>query len=280
MRLPAGICYAALSHFHTKAFCKGVGELLFWTKMLHWQSSWAWSQGSQPCVSFFISSFKIALVVITTSVGRLACSCGVAHICTVSTNFPTPPSVRHSSFFHFTFLGVLQYSNFLSECVPHLESSFLLCKRKQSDSSTLYKHTCGITAHNSMMLLNCMRTCTGMIPSLEWLISYTNVIIVAGILNLYLDFCQRWSLALFKLSSLLLFFLKQHSSWEESSQGWCCLAFSSLNRCAGCLARVQYPISHGQKKFHIPVQRLPSSCCLPVEGITEAWGRGRKKLTP
>lgn len=248
--------------------------------MLHWQSSWAWSRGSQPCVSFFIFSFKIALVVITTSVGRLACSCGVAHVCIVSTNFPTPPSVRHSSFFHFTFLGVLEYSNLLSECVPHLECTFPLCKRKQSDSSTLYKHTCGVSAHNSVMLLiACIHALGWYRVWSDWSLN-TDVIIVAGILNLYLDFCQRWSLALLKLSYLLLFFLKQHSSWEESNQGWCCLAFSSLNRCAGCLARVQYPISHGQKKFHIPVQRLPSSCCLPVEGITEAWGRGRKKLTP
>lgn len=79
---------------------------------------------------------------------------------------------------------------------------------KQSDNSTLYAHTCGISVHSSLMLLHCMCTCTGMIQSLEWLISYP--IIVAGILNLYLTFCQRWSLTLFKSSSLLLFFLEQH----------------------------------------------------------------------
>lgn len=133
---------------------------------LHWQSSWAWPQGSQPCISFFIFSFKIALVAVITSLGRPAWSRGAPCTCRVSTAFPTPPTVRHSLLFHFEFLGVLQHSSFLSECVPHLECTFWLCKNKQSDSSTRYQHTCGISAHN-LLLLNGVHTCTEMIQSLE-----------------------------------------------------------------------------------------------------------------
>lgn len=35
----------------------------------------------------------------------------------------------------------------------------------------------------------------------------------------------------------------------------------------------------GTQRKHVLLRRLQSSSCLPVEGITEAWGRGRK-LTP
>lgn len=62
--------------------------------------------------------------------------------------------------------------------------------------------------HTNQFLVVCM--CIGMIHSLERLLSYP--ITAAGILNLYLNFSQRWYLTLFKLGSLFLFFLKQHSS--------------------------------------------------------------------
>lgn len=100
-----------------------------------------------------------------------------------------------------------EYFSFQSECIPHLKCTFLLCKNEQSDSSTSYECV-GLVHTNHFLIVCCM--CTGMIQSLEWRLSWP--ITVAGIVNLYLNFCQRWYLTLFKLSSLLLFFLKQCSS--------------------------------------------------------------------
>lgn len=121
--------------------------------------------------------------------------------------------------------------------------------------------------------------CTGMIQSLEWLLFYP--ITVAGILNLYLNFCQRWYLTLFKLDSLLLFFLKQHSSREESNQGWCCPAFHTLGRRAGCSAHMQDPfLLCWPEEIPYSYAKIPIRLCLPGKSISEAWDRGRKKLPP
>lgn len=138
----------------------------------------------------------------------------------------------------------------------HTLNVHFYCARISKESRTPYE--CGISAHKPF--LSCVCMCTGMIQCLEWLLSYP--ITVAGILNLYLNFCQRWYLTLFKLGSLLLFFLKQHSSREESSQGWCCPAFPWVDvQVAWHTCKTQF-YSAGQKKFHIPVQRLPSgSAC-------------------
>jgi len=65
--------------------------------------------------------------------------------------------------------GVLQHSrlDILSECVPHLERTFLLRKNKRSDSSALCDCMRGISVHSSLMLLSCACTCARMIQSLE-----------------------------------------------------------------------------------------------------------------